>query len=162
MFIKKHLIWNILKRIHIPVVIIAFLFTLLHLHNRESVRILEALKAAEEAILSAAPIVPVVEDLGNFQATAYSITGITKSGVPVMPGHVAADPRVIPLGSVIYVESSLMCGIYQVMDTGGLVKGRTIDIFMSSYKKCIEFGRRRVKVKVLRYGYGDDSIRIRK
>ena len=43
----------------------------------------------------------------EFQATAYCVTGITKSGVPVAPGHVAADPRVIPLGSMIYVDSPL-------------------------------------------------------
>jgi len=89
----------------------------------------------------------------EFQATAYCVTGITKSGVPVAPGHVAADPRVIPLGSMIYVDSPTMSGIYQVLDTGRLIKGKIIDIYIPSYERCIEFGRRMVKVKVLRYGY---------
>ena len=89
----------------------------------------------------------------EFQATAYCVTGITKSGIPVAPGHVAADPKVIPLGSMIYVDSPLMGGIYQVLDTGRLIKGKIIDIYIPSYKRCIEFGRRSVKVKVLRYGY---------
>jgi 3D (Asp-Asp-Asp) domain-containing protein len=88
-----------------------------------------------------------------FQATAYCVTGITKSGVPVAPGHVAADPRVIPLGSMIYVDSPLMGGIYQVLDTGRLIKGKIIDIYIPNYERCIEFGRRMVKIKVLRYGY---------
>ena len=89
----------------------------------------------------------------EFQATAYCITGISKSGTKIMPGHVAADPRVIPLGSMIYVDSPLMGGIYQVRDTGDLVKGNIIDIFIPSYERCKEFGRRIVKVQVLRYGF---------
>ena len=97
--------------------------------------------------------------LEDFHATAYCVTGITKSGVAVSPGHVAADPRVIPLGSMIYVESPLtgVGGIYQVLDTGELIKGRIIDIFMPSYERCKEFGRRMVKVKVLRYGFLGDA-----
>jgi 3D (Asp-Asp-Asp) domain-containing protein len=92
----------------------------------------------------------------KFHATAYSITGLTTSGVPVAPGYVAADPRVIPLGSMIYVETPFMSGIYQVMDTGELIKGKIIDIFIPSYEACKDFGRRIVKVKVLRYGFQDD------
>jgi len=101
---------------------------------------------------------PEVAPLEDFHATAYCVTGITKSGVAVSPGHVAADPRVIPLGSMIYVESPLMGveGIYQVLDTGALVKGKIIDIFMPSYERCKEFGRRMVKVKILRYGFLGD------
>jgi 3D (Asp-Asp-Asp) domain-containing protein len=89
----------------------------------------------------------------SFQATAYCVTGITKSGIHVAPGHVAADPRVIPLGSMIYVDSPLMGGIYQVLDTGALIKGKIIDIYIPSYEQCLEFGRRMVKVRVLRYGF---------
>jgi len=96
----------------------------------------------------------------DFQATAYCVTGISRSGAMIKPGHVAADPKVIPLGSMIYVESPLMGGIYQVLDTGDLVKGKIIDIFIPSYEKCIEFGRRAVKVQVLRYGFlGHDPDR---
>jgi 3D (Asp-Asp-Asp) domain-containing protein len=89
----------------------------------------------------------------EFEATAYCITGISKSGAPIKPGHVAADPKVIPLGSMIYVDSPLMGGIYQVKDTGELVKGKIIDIFIPSYEACKDFGRRAVKVQVLRYGF---------
>lgn len=89
----------------------------------------------------------------EFHATAYCVTGLTASGVPVAPGHVSADPKVIPLGSMIYVETPLMSGVYQVMDTGELIKGKIIDIFIPSYEACMDFGRRIVKVKVLRYGF---------
>jgi len=89
----------------------------------------------------------------EFQATAYCVTGVSKTGAHIAPGHVAADPSVIPLGSMIYVDSPLMGGIYQVRDTGDLVKGNIIDIFIPSYERCKEFGRRIVKVQVLRYGF---------
>lgn len=89
----------------------------------------------------------------DFEATAYSITGITKSGIPVAPGHVAADPDVIPLGSIIYVDAPMMSGVYHVLDTGSLIKGNIIDIYIPSYEEAIEFGRRKVTVTVLRHGF---------
>jgi len=73
-----------------------------------------------------------------------------------MPGYAAADPQVIPLGSMIYIETPLMSGVYQVMDTGSKIKGKIIDIFIPSYEACLDFGRRAVKVKVLRYGFKGD------
>ena len=156
---KKHTGRVIRKSICIPDVIIVFLCLLIYFHYFENVRVAEAVKAPAETAFSDAQFTLDAEEMENFKATAYSITGITKSGVPVAPGHVAADPRVIPLGSMIYVESPLMSGIYQVTDTGRLIKGKIIDIFMPNYRKSIEFGRRNVKVKVLRYGYGADDPR---
>jgi 3D (Asp-Asp-Asp) domain-containing protein len=147
---------KIWKRISIPAVIVVFLCMLLHFYNRESVRVAEeSLMARKEAVLRAAQIAleAEAENMEDFKATAYCITGVTKSGMPVAPGHVAADPKVIPLGSVIYVESPLMSGLYRVTDTGRRIKGRTIDIFMHSYTRSVEFGRKNVKIKVLRYGY---------
>ena len=94
----------------------------------------------------------------EFEATAYCLKGITKSGAKAAPGCVAADPEVIPLGSLIHVDSPLIGGIYQVLDTGGLIKGKIIDIFIPSYDECIEFGRRRVKVKVLRHGFAGGPL----
>ena len=151
---KKHSPdWKNLERICAPAVIITFLCLLLYFHHHERVRFAEASKAATESVLHDMQFALEVEDMEDFKATAYSITGITKSGVPVAPGQVAADPRVIPLGSMIYVESPLMSGIYQVTDTGRLIRGKIIDIFIPNYRKSVEFGRRDVKVKVLRYGY---------
>ncbi len=89
----------------------------------------------------------------DFQATAYCESGTTKSGVPTYPGVVAADPSVLPLGSVIHVDVPRYRGIYQVMDTGRLIKGKIIDIFIPDYDLATEFGRRDVKVTVLRYGF---------
>lgn len=97
-----------------------------------------------------------------FQATAYSLSGLTRTGIPTAPGVVAADPRVIPLGSIIHVDSPTVKGVFQVMDTGDLIKGKIIDIFMPSYEACKDFGRRVVKVKVLRYGFHGKTASERK
>ena len=159
---KHYLNRKIWKFLCVPVVIITFPCLLLYSHHLENIRATELSTAlAEAAALSDATIKLEISNLEDFQATAYCITGITKSGLPVEQGHVAADPRVIPLGSLIYVESALMGGrFYHVTDTGRLVKGKIIDIFIPSYRKSVEFGRRDVKVKVLRYGYGDDDALI--
>ncbi len=88
----------------------------------------------------------------EFQATAYCESGITRSGVPAAPGLAAADPAVLPLGTLVQVEGARHRGIYRVMDTGRLVKGRIIDIYMSNLQQAINFGRQKVTVSVIRYG----------
>jgi 3D (Asp-Asp-Asp) domain-containing protein len=137
-------------------IIVGFGF-LLHFNHKECAQYADGLM--RERASSSAEISPDSDAaaLENFHATAYCLSGITKSGVAVAPGHVAADLKVIPLGSMIYVDSPLMGGIYQVLDAGTLVKGKVIDIFIPSYERCKEFGRRMVKVKVLRYGFHGDS-----
>lgn len=91
-----------------------------------------------------------------FTATAYCDSGTTKAGVRTRRGVVAADPAVLQVGSVVRVESPDRPhyeGIYTVMDTGGLVRGRRIDLFMENCDEAREFGLRRVQVRVLRQGW---------
>jgi 3D (Asp-Asp-Asp) domain-containing protein len=148
--VKNCVSWKRLRLIRILVIVVGF-GSLVHLNRRECARVTDKSIAYRS---SSTEMMPVPFGMESFHATAYCITGITKSGVRVAPGHVAADPKVIPLGSMIYVDAPLMGGgIYQVLDTGNLVKGKIIDIFIPSYNRCQEFGRRMVKVKVLRYGY---------
>ncbi len=78
--------------------------------------------------------------------------GITRSGTRVRPGVVAVDPRVIPLGSTLYVESqgrSASYGISHAEDTGGAIKGDRIDLYYESRSDALRFGRQPVKVYVL-------------
>ena len=92
-------------------------------------------------------------DMQTFSATAYSIEGQTKSGVQTRRGIVAADPRVLPLGSRIRVhEAGEYDGEYVVHDTGPAITGREIDIYMPSDAAAKRFGRRTVKVEVLSRG----------
>lgn len=100
-----------------------------------------------------APTIALEDTRLDFQATAYCESGETRSGVLVSPGVVAADVRVLPLGSVIHVDVPRYRGVYQVMDTGRLVNGKTIDIYIPDYDLAMEFGRRKVKVTVLRHGF---------
>jgi 3D (Asp-Asp-Asp) domain-containing protein len=88
----------------------------------------------------------------NFEATAYALRGITASGVYVRRGVIAADPRVIPLGSVVQISTPGYSGIYTVQDTGGKIKGKIVDLWMGSSREARIFGRRQIKLQVLRWG----------
>ena len=84
-------------------------------------------------------------------ATAYCQHGTTQSGAQTQPGMIAADPRVLPVGSVVRIESPdpAYSGTYTVMDTGAKVKGRTVDIFVPSCARAKKFGKRTVVARVL-------------
>jgi len=86
-------------------------------------------------------------------ATAYCQKGRTESGTRARTGIVAADPAVLPVGSVVRIVAGAPEGIYTVMDTGSAVKGRKIDIFVASCAHAEEFGRKRVQLRVLRRGW---------
>src|SRR5262245_7129314 len=67
----------------------------------------------------------------RFIATAYCTGRITKSGAPVAKGIVAADPDVLPLGSVIRISGAAPYnGTYRVLDTGGLIRKRRVDVYI--------------------------------
>jgi 3D (Asp-Asp-Asp) domain-containing protein len=86
-------------------------------------------------------------------ATAYCDRGTTRSGVRTRTGIVAADPRLLPVGSVLRIVDGATTGIYTVMDTGAAVKGRRIDIFVPNCGEAKAFGVRRVVLRVLRLGW---------
>ena len=87
--------------------------------------------------------------LVDFDATAYCLSGHTASGIGVRPGIIAADPRVLPIGTVVHLRAGSYTGIYTVMDTGGRIKGRIVDVYVPTRKEAIQFGRRQVKIKVI-------------
>jgi 3D (Asp-Asp-Asp) domain-containing protein len=86
-----------------------------------------------------------------YVATAYSLRGRTASGRMVSRGLIAADPRVLPLGSRVRLEVPGYHGEYLVADTGGMIKGKRIDIWIPSSREAMRFGRRTVKLTVLSY-----------
>ncbi len=92
-------------------------------------------------------------------ATAYDATfescgkhpedpnyGITYSGLRVKPGIVAVDPKIIPLGTYLYVEGY---GEALAADIGGAIKGNRIDLYYESPKDVDRYGKRAVKVYIL-------------
>jgi membrane-bound lytic murein transglycosylase len=62
---------------------------------------------------------------------------------------IAADPRVLPIGSRVRIEAGSYTGEYVVADTGGAVRGKRIDIWTASSREAMRFGRRTVKLTVL-------------
>ena len=87
----------------------------------------------------------------SYVATAYSLRGKTASGRLVSKGIIAADRRVLPLGSRVRIDAGSYSGEYLVADTGALIKGRRIDIWTPSSRDAMRFGRRTVKLTVLSY-----------
>jgi len=70
----------------------------------------------------------------------------------VSRGLIAADPRVLPLGSRVRLEAGPYSGEYLVADTGGMVRGRRIDIWTPSSREAMRFGKRMIKLTVLSFG----------
>lgn len=88
-------------------------------------------------------------------ATAYTAyctgcSGITKTGINLRKNPnakvVAVDPKIIPLGSKVWVQGY---GNAVAGDTGGAIKGNKIDIHVKNKSTAYSWGRRTVTVKVL-------------
>ncbi len=85
----------------------------------------------------------------TFTATAYSLRGRTASGRNVARGIIAADRRVLPIGTRVRIDAGQYSGEYLVADTGGAVRGRKVDIWVPSTAEAMRFGRRGIKLTVL-------------
>ena len=72
---------------------------------------------------------------------------MTSRGVQTRVGVIAVDPRIIPYGSKIYIPGY---GWGTALDTGGAIKGNTIDIWMPTYNQCIQWGVRDLTIKVVK------------
>jgi 3D (Asp-Asp-Asp) domain-containing protein len=85
-------------------------------------------------------------------ATAYCDRGTTKSGARARDGVVAADPGRLPLGTRLQIvaRGRPYAGFYTVKDTGSKIRGRDLDIFMASCARARKFGRRVIRVRILK------------
>jgi len=90
-----------------------------------------------------------------FTATAYCKGRQTSSGVVAQAGVTAADPELLPAGSVVQLDfdEDKYDGMYTVVDTGPAVQGRSIDLYMWNCNEALRFGRRPVRMTVLRLGW---------
>lgn len=95
----------------------------------------------------------------EFKATAYCKGETTASGVAVRSGVVAADPQILPQGSIVQLDGvpDRYQGIYTVLDTGPKVQGRHVDVYMWSCHDALAFGRRTAKLTILRLGWHPKS-----
>lgn len=101
----------------------------------------------------------------DMRATAYTASykdtgkgpgdpgfGITASGMAVRKGIIAVDPKVIPLGTKVYVEvagDTPDYGYAVAADTGGAIKGDLIDLYYDEQGYVDRWGVKRVKVYIL-------------
>ncbi|MGE0814891.1 MAG: 3D domain-containing protein [Vicinamibacterales bacterium] len=95
----------------------------------------------------------------RFDATAYCKGETTAAGVAVRTGIAAADPTLLPLGSVVRVDTDVTAfnGIWTVLDTGPEIKGRELDLYVWSCNEALAFGRRSVRTTILRLGWDPAS-----
>lgn len=116
---------------------------------------LDSRYAARQAELREASAPPAPGARLRFTATAYCKGLTTASGVQVRSGIAAADPDLLPVGSVVQIDSlgERYNGIYTVMDTGPKVQGRHVDLYMWSCYEALDFGRKPIQLTVLRLGW---------
>lgn len=108
---------------------------------------------------------PFMREL-SVQATAYTEAedecgrpkghpdyGRTASGEFVRRGMIAVDTDVIPMHSKVFIQGAgYLDGVYEAKDTGGAIIGNRIDIYVTSKDEAFKFGRRNVKLYVIREG----------
>lgn len=80
-------------------------------------------------------------------ASAYTGDTTTASGQRPRWGTIAVDPKVIPLGSKVYVP--YFDKVFIANDTGGIIRGTMIDVFMNNASSMYKFGRRNLEIVVL-------------
>ena len=78
-------------------------------------------------------------------AYAYCYHSRTSSGTMANTGTVAVDPRIIPIGTKLYIPGY---GWGKALDKGSAIKGNKIDIWFPSVRECLNWGIRKVKIKI--------------
>jgi 3D (Asp-Asp-Asp) domain-containing protein len=123
------------------------------------VTILDSEYAARQETFRETTALPAPGARLRFAATAYCKGQTTASGVSPRTGIAAADPKLLPVGSIVQLGAlpQRYNGIYTVMDTGPEVRGRELDLYMWSCYEALDFGRRSVSVTVIRLGWNPRS-----
>jgi 3D (Asp-Asp-Asp) domain-containing protein len=95
----------------------------------------------------------------TFTATAYCKGTTTAAGIGVRSGVAAADPAILPLGSIVNIttEDTKYQGVYTILDTGPAVQGRHVDLYMWSCIEALDFGRQQIELTVLRLGWDPEA-----
>lgn len=86
-----------------------------------------------------------------YTANCNGCSGITSTGINLKRNPdvkvIAVDPSIIPLGTKVYVEGY---GYAIAGDTGGSIKGNKIDVFFPDKSEAYKWGRKQVKIKILK------------
>lgn len=111
----------------------------------------EILEYTEVMQLEATAYCPCYECCGKYPSNKWY--NITATGTVGKVGVIAVDPRVIPLGSQVYIEGlygAKNYGYGSAEDTGGAIKGQIIDLYFNTHRETINWGRQQVKVYILK------------
>lgn len=100
--------------------------------------------------------VPTHQLRGEYVVTAYcpcakcckKTDGITASGVRAGLFTIAAAQH-FPFGTVLFIEG---LGEYVVEDRGSAIVGNKLDVFMQSHREAIAFGKRKLYVRLVKWG----------
>jgi 3D (Asp-Asp-Asp) domain-containing protein len=88
-----------------------------------------------------------------YTAFSYNLCCRGASGLGVRRGTIAADPRILPYGTRVYMSGAgAYDGEYLVTDAGTAIKGNKIDVWVPTMNEARRFGRKNVKLTVLSYG----------
>src|SRR5690606_26548204 len=117
--------------------------------------VLDSKRAASQAAAAEVTAAPEPGRRRAVTATAYCTRAGPTSGGPVRAGIAAADPQLLPVGTVVEIEAadSRYNGIYTILDTGPAVQGPIVDIYMWSCHEALRFGRMPIGLTVLRLGW---------
>ena len=105
-------------------------------------------KKVKKSAPHATPVVkshPLAVHVLRVTASAYSLHGRTARGTRPSLGTIAVDPRLIPLGTRVFVPGY---GWGRALDTGGSIHGCVIDLWMPNVARCYRWGVRTVKILV--------------
>ena len=121
-----------------------------------STSVAEAAANSSALAKKVAGITPIVKTLNTSAYTASTCDkkptdkgyGITASGAKVKSWYTVAAGKSYPMGTVIYIpalKNKPNGGWFVVQDRGGAIKDNKLDIYMSTYNECIQFGRRNLE-----------------
>jgi 3D (Asp-Asp-Asp) domain-containing protein len=111
----------------------------------------QILEYTEVMQLEATAYCPCYKCCGKYPGNRWY--NITATGTVGKVGVIAVDPRVIPLGTQVYIEGlggAKNYGFGSAEDTGGAIKGQIIDLYFNTHKETINWGRQQVKVYILK------------
>ncbi|MFB6467103.1 LysM peptidoglycan-binding domain-containing protein [Cytobacillus sp. Hz8] len=97
-------------------------------------------KSSKEIVVTATAYTASCKGCSGLTATGFNLKKNPNAKV------ISVDPKVIPLGSKVYVEGY---GYARAEDTGGAIKGKKIDVFVKSKKQALQWGRKKVKIKIV-------------
>ena len=121
-----------------------------------STTVAEAAANSSALAKKVAGITPIVKTLNTSAYTASTCDkkptdkgyGITASGAKVKSWYTVAAGKGYPMGTVIYIpalKNKPNGGWFVVQDRGGAISNNKLDIYMSTYNECIQFGRKNLE-----------------